>query len=210
MNAFGIENFSINDHQQTQVRPGHSPYISPRLIPQQNHGLGMGPDFMLQQAMPTHMPRPGLEIYTTQSEESFRNMSHARHASVVSDMGQADQFPAPTINIEPAPVSRQASFEPERDNLGDNLSPPTSMFTPSVGLLVLAKLTDSRGPWPQQIRPTRGQVIVKAGVSIHLPCRAAALAFAQRSFGQCFSQISFAWIGSTVSRSLSRPSLRSH
>lgn len=128
LNAFGIENFSINDQQQPQVSPGHSPYISPRLIPQQNHGLGMGADFLLQQGMQNHMPGPGPEIYTTQPEESFRSMSqmHARHTSVVSDMGQADQFPAPTINIEPAPVSRQASFEPEMSNLGDNLSPPTS------------------------------------------------------------------------------------
>lgn len=134
MNAFGIENFSINDHQQAHVSPGHSPYISPRLIPQQNLGLGMGPDFMLQPGLSGHMPGPTgprPEIYTTQSDEPFRNMPHARHASVVSDMGQADQFPAPTINIEPAPVSRQASFEPEMNNLADNLSPPTSSSTSS-------------------------------------------------------------------------------
>ena len=141
MNAFGIENFSINDQQQAQVSPGHSPYISPRLIPQQNHGLGMGPDFMLQQVsvgMQNHMPGPGPgpgpEIYTTQPDEPFRNMSHARHTSLVSDMGQADQFPAPTINIEPAPVSRQASFEPEMNNLADNLSPPTSPLTQKLDI----------------------------------------------------------------------------
>lgn len=129
LNAFGIENFSISDQQQPQVSPGHSPYISPRLIPQQNQGLGMAPDFMLQQGMQDHMPGPGSEIYTTQPDESFRNMSqmHARHTSIVSDMGQADQFPAPTINIEPAPVSRQGSFESEMNNLGDNLSPPASL-----------------------------------------------------------------------------------
>ena len=129
MNAFGIEDFSINDQQQAQVSPGHSPYMSPRLVPQHSHGLGMGSDFVLQQGMQNHMVGPGPEIYTTQPDESFGGMSqmHARHASVVSDMGQADQFPAPTINIEPAPVSRQASFEPETNKLGDNLSPPTSM-----------------------------------------------------------------------------------
>ncbi len=129
LNAFGIENFTINDQQQQpQVSPGHSPYISPRLIPQQNQGLGMGSDYMLQQGMQNPMAGPGPEIYTTQPDESFGSMSHmhARHASIVSDMGQADQFPAPTINIEPAPASRQASFEPEAHNLGDNLSPPAS------------------------------------------------------------------------------------
>lgn len=129
LNAFGIENFSINDHQQAQVSPGHSPYISPQLTPQPNQGLGMGPDLMLQQGMQNHIPGAGPEIYTTQPEESFASMSHlrARHTSVVSDMGQADQFPAPIINIEPAPVSRQASFEHESNNLGDNLSPPASL-----------------------------------------------------------------------------------
>ena len=128
LNAFGIEDFSINDQQQPQISPRHSPYVSPRLIPQPNQALGMGPEFMLQQGIQNHMPEPGPEIYTTQPDESFRTMSqmHARHASVVSDMGQADQFPAPTINIEPAPVSRQPSFEPETNNLADNLSPPTS------------------------------------------------------------------------------------
>jgi transcription factor CRZ1 len=134
INAFGIENFSINDQQQAQVSPGHSPYISPRLLPQQNQGMGMAPDFMLQQGMQTHMPGPGPEIYTSQPDESFRSMSqmHARHTSVVSDMGRADQLPAPTINIEPAPGSRQASFEPESGNLGDNLSPPTRESTRSI------------------------------------------------------------------------------
>jgi transcription factor CRZ1 len=129
LGAFGIENFSINDPHQSQVSPGHSPYISPRLTPQQSQGLGIGSDFMLQQGMQTHMAGAGPEIYATQPDGSYRNMSqmHARHTSVVSDMGQADQFPAPTINIEPAPVSRQASFEPETNNLGDNLSPPASL-----------------------------------------------------------------------------------
>ena len=148
MNAFGIENFSINDHQQAQISPGHSPYMSPRLMPQSNLGLGMGPEFMLQQGMSAHMPRPGPEIYTSQSDESFRNISHARHASVVSDMGQADQFPAPTINIEPAPVSRQASFEPEMNNPGDTLSPPTSMFVQILRYRIVTDLGDLRTSWP--------------------------------------------------------------
>jgi transcription factor CRZ1 len=130
LNAFGIEDFSINDQQQAQVSPGHSPYMSPRLMAQPNQGLGMGADFMLQQGMQHHIVGPGPEIYTTPAEDSFRSMSHMhdRHPSVVSDMGQADQFPAPTINIEPAPISRQGSYEPEANNLlCDNLSPPASM-----------------------------------------------------------------------------------
>jgi transcription factor CRZ1 len=121
LNAFGIEDFSINDQQQAQVSPGHSPYMSPRLMAQPNQGLGMGSDFILQQGMQPLMLGPGPEIYATQPEDSYRN------PSIASDMGRADQFPAPTINIEMAPVSRQVSFEPETNNLGDSLSPPASM-----------------------------------------------------------------------------------
>jgi transcription factor CRZ1 len=133
LNAFGIEDFSINDQQQAQVSPGHSPYMSPRLMAQPNQGLGMGSEFMLQQGMQPLMLGPGPEIYTTQAEDSFHSMPHMhdRNHSIPSDMGQADQFPAPTINIEPAPVSRQVSFEPETNNLGDTLSPPASMYQPS-------------------------------------------------------------------------------
>jgi hypothetical protein len=124
-NDYGLGAFSL----QPQPSPGHSPYVSPRLIP--NQGLGLGQDLMLNQSQ-SQMPGP--EIYTTQAE-SYSNMvpTHNRHGSTISDMGQADQFAPPTIQIDPAPVSRQNSFEPGTNPFGDgNLSPRTSKFLPST------------------------------------------------------------------------------
>lgn len=71
---------------------------------------------------------PGPEIYATQPEESYTDISpmHNRNDATVSDMGRADQYVTPSINIEPAPVSRQASFEVENENFPDALQPPTS------------------------------------------------------------------------------------
>ena len=125
LSSLSIENFSINDRPQSQTSPGHSPFMSP-LNHQQTQGLGMGPELMLSHGLPNTVHGPGPEIYTTQPDGSYGNVPsmHGRSTSLISDMGQADQFPAPTIKIEPAPLSRQGSFEPEAARLGDNLSPP--------------------------------------------------------------------------------------
>jgi transcription factor CRZ1 len=122
---YGMGAFSIS---QSQPSPGHSPYISPRLIPGQNQGLGIGgqDNMMLNQPQPQMAGLPGPEIYTSQPEP-YSNMvaMHHRHSSTVSDMGQADQFLPPTIQIDPAPPSRTNSFEPGTYG-EDNLSPKTS------------------------------------------------------------------------------------
>lgn len=121
-NDYGIGSFSL----QTQPSPGHSPYISPRLMP--NQGLGLGQDIMLNQPQSQMGAVPGPEIYTSHAE-AYPNMvsSHNRHNSTLSEMGQADQFAPPTIHIDPAPVSRQNSFEPGNNPFGEgNLSPRTS------------------------------------------------------------------------------------
>jgi uncharacterized Zn-finger protein len=124
-NDYGLAAFSL----QPQPSPGHSPYISPRLMP--NQGLGLGQDIMLNQ---TQSQMPGPEIYTSQAE-SYPTMvsAHNRNLSTVSDMGQADQFAPPTIQIDPAPVSRQNSFEPGNNPFGEgNLSPKTSKSFTSI------------------------------------------------------------------------------
>ncbi|KAL9109410.1 MAG: hypothetical protein Q9227_005917 [Pyrenula ochraceoflavens] len=122
-----FENFSLAD--QPRPSPGHSPYESPHIGAQSNQHLGMVPDYGLNHQIPQAMGTSGPEIYTTQPPTSSSSLPHGHHRnhSNFSDMGQADQFPAPTINIEPAPgVSRQGSFEPDREeNDIDALSPPT-------------------------------------------------------------------------------------
>lgn len=136
-NDYGLGAFSL----QPQPSPGHSPYVSPRLMP--NQGLGLGQDLLLNQSQ-SQMPGP--EIYTTQAE-SYSKMapSHNRHGSTLSDMGQANQFAPPTIQIDPAPVSRQNSFEPGNNPFGDgSLSPRTGKFS-GISLVILTDAISGRG-----------------------------------------------------------------
>lgn len=103
-NTFGMDSFSINE-----------PYRSPRLLPSmEGQQIQMGHDLLNPS-----MGLGGPEVYTTRPDSG-----HMRHASL-GDMGQADQFAPPTINIEPAPVSRQASFGPQGEQLEGALSPPS-------------------------------------------------------------------------------------
>ena len=88
------------------------------------HGLGLGADLMNQS-----LNIPGQEMFNHQVEQSYSNISpgHNRNESMASEMGQADHFPPPTINIEPAaPVSRQQSFGPLGEHPQGGLSPPPS------------------------------------------------------------------------------------
>lgn len=121
-NAFGMESFSLVDQ---------APYRSPRLMPhmdggQQNLG-GDGSGLHLGQSMGIPVP----DVYNSQAPQyqvqpPVVPSNHIRNTSVVSDIGQADQFAPPTINIEPAPVSRQQSFGPQGEAMEGALSPPSN------------------------------------------------------------------------------------
>jgi transcription factor CRZ1 len=114
--TFGIDNFTIGEQPV--------PYRSPRLMPTmegQTQGLGVSnTDMLLNQGL--SMPPPP-EVYTTHADPF---PAHMRNQSLASDIGQADQFAPPTINIEPAPVSRQGSFGPHGEQIHGALSPPAS------------------------------------------------------------------------------------
>ncbi|KAF2013720.1 hypothetical protein BU24DRAFT_434664 [Aaosphaeria arxii CBS 175.79] len=107
--------FNLNDNQQSHISPGHSPHISPRLIPQQQQSLPhFAPQsFGLEQGMGIYHPG--------QPQEPFPNINQAGPEFG----GQADTMSPPEINIDFAPPSRQASFEPPKPaNSADALSPP--------------------------------------------------------------------------------------
>lgn len=146
--TFGIDQFSLAE--PPHVSPGHSPYISPRLLPQQTQGLGMGQDGMMTQNNlgQTNSGGPGPEIYATQPEDSFSDPSHSqgRLDAPMSNMGQADQYATPSISIEPAPVSRQNSFEVDNRAFQDALSPPGSEL---LRLSHFHLLTFSRTSWSE-------------------------------------------------------------
>ncbi|RMZ78838.1 hypothetical protein DV738_g3556, partial [Chaetothyriales sp. CBS 135597] len=114
-NTFGIDNFSIAEQ--------NVPYRSPRLMPQMDqsqHGLGVGHEMLLSQGMGI---APRSELYAAPVDVYS---DHIRNQPLATEIGQADQFAPPTINIEPAPVSRQGSFGPQGEQLAGTLSPPSN------------------------------------------------------------------------------------
>ena len=130
--GLGLQHFNLNENQQPQQQqqqqqqgypsPGHSPHISPRLMPQQqalphftpdnNYGLnsGMNGQYVQQQN--------GLEMFPGTAQEPFPSLNQQN-----SDLGLADQMSPPEINIDYAPPSRPMdSMRPSND--GEALSPP--------------------------------------------------------------------------------------
>ncbi|KAJ4294405.1 DNA-binding transcription factor [Kalmusia sp. IMI 367209] len=111
--------FNLND-AQSHISPGHSPHISPRLLPQQQQAL---PQFQpgtfgLDPNLQNQFAQQGMGAY--QGQEPFPTINQAG-----PEFGQADTMSPPEINIDFAPPSRQASFEPPKPELQtDALSPP--------------------------------------------------------------------------------------
>lgn len=109
--------FNLND-AQAHISPGHSPHISPRLMPQQQTlpqfqpgTFGLDPNLQNQYAH-----QGGMGAY--QEHEPFPTINQAGPEFV----GQADVMSPPEINIDFAPPS--ASYEPPKPDQNDALSPP--------------------------------------------------------------------------------------
>jgi hypothetical protein len=115
--------FTLNDGS-SHISPGHSPHMSPRLIPQQQQQQALPPfqpgSFGLEQGMSNHYGQQGMGVYPNQGAEPFPSLNQP-----VPEFGQADAMSPPEINIDFAPPSRQASFEPPKpEHQADALSPP--------------------------------------------------------------------------------------
>ncbi|RHZ55206.1 putative C2H2 transcription factor Crz1 [Aspergillus thermomutatus] len=125
-NALGIENFTLSEQQQQHqgFSPAHSPYISPRLMPQQGQEMIPNMSYLSGPAPNTQYPTPPNDMYAS-GPEAMMNVPQGTHASV--DIGQASQMAPPSINVEFAPPSRIPSFGPSKPaNDLDSLSPPPS------------------------------------------------------------------------------------
>lgn len=124
--------FNLNDNQ-SHISPGHSPHISPRLMPQQQQAL---PQFQpgtfgLDPSLNNQFGQQPMGAYQPQPQEPFPAINQANGP----EFGQADTMSPPEINIDFAPPSRQASFEPPKpEHQADALSPPDrcKMFAPSI------------------------------------------------------------------------------
>lgn len=112
--------FNLND-AQSHISPGHSPHISPRLMPQQQALPQFQPGtFGLDPNLQNQYAQQGMGTY--QGQEPFPTINQS---GPVPEFGQADTMSPPEINIDFAPPSRQASFEPPKPDLQtDALSPP--------------------------------------------------------------------------------------
>ena len=114
--------FNLND-AQSHISPGHSPHISPRLMPQQQSLPQFQPgSFGLDPSLNNQFPQAGMGGTYQQGHEPFPTINQAGPGL---EFGQADTMSPPEINIDFAPPSRQASFEPPKPDLRtDALSPP--------------------------------------------------------------------------------------
>jgi hypothetical protein len=115
--------FTLNDGS-SHISPGHSPHLSPRLNPQQQQQQAL-PQFQpgtfgLEQGMNGQYPQQGMGVYPNQGAEPFPSLNQG-----IPEFGHADAMSPPEINIDFAPPSRQASFEPPKpEHQADALSPP--------------------------------------------------------------------------------------
>lgn len=114
-NALGIEQFTLSEQHQQGYSPAHSPYISPRLMPQQS--TDMVPSIQYTSSSNQFPPAP-TDLYGMPGDDMLG--SHP-----AGDIGQASQMAPPSINVEFAPPSRTPSFGPPKP-MGDldSLSPP--------------------------------------------------------------------------------------
>lgn len=113
--------FSLNENN-AHISPGHSPHISPRLMPAQQSLPQFQPDsFGLgQNNMHNQFGQQPMGAYPGQGAEPFPSLNQP-----VPEFGHADAMSPPEINIDFAPPSRQASFEPPKpEHQTDALSPP--------------------------------------------------------------------------------------
>ncbi|KAL1584508.1 hypothetical protein WHR41_07046 [Cladosporium halotolerans] len=128
--SLGLGQFSLNDGQhpgQSYYSPGHSPHISPRLMPQQSelpaftaeNNYGMAPA-MSGQFM---QPHDSGDMFPSLGQEPFP--SYSNQPTSPSDLGAADQMSPPEISIDYAPPAKNNNIFPRpNSNNDDTLSPP--------------------------------------------------------------------------------------
>ncbi|KAJ5347794.1 Zinc finger C2H2 [Penicillium brevicompactum] len=116
-NGLGMESFTLSEQQQQQgISPLQTPYISPRLMPQQ------GGEMIPNASYLSPFPAAPTDMYGM-PQEDMMNMGQLNN--VPGDIGQASQMAPPSINVEFAPPLRNQNFDPSKSTADfDSLSPP--------------------------------------------------------------------------------------
>jgi hypothetical protein len=130
--GLGLRHFSLNDPQnaaQNFYSPGHSPAISPRLMPQQNelpaftadNNFGMVPAMSGQFGQPNDRP----EMFPSYGHDAFPAYGHNQPTSP-SDLSATDQMSPPETNIDYAPPAKDNQVNRPSRSIADGeiLSPP--------------------------------------------------------------------------------------
>jgi hypothetical protein len=140
-NALGIESFTLSEQQQQQQQgysPLHSPYISPRLIPQQGGEMVPNASYL----SPTMTSQfPSADMYGMPQDDMMNALN-----SGGPDIGQASQMAPPSINVEFAPPSRVPSFPSKPAADLDSLSPPAMSGFNLLSFRIFQVLIDFKDP----------------------------------------------------------------
>ncbi|CAI7631614.1 unnamed protein product [Penicillium pancosmium] len=119
-NQLGIEQFTLSEQQQQGFSPLHSPYISPRLMPQQGGEIPNNGAYLNANNTSQFPPAP-TEMYGVPGDA----LLNQGFDNGMADIGQASSMAPPSINVEFAPPSRVPSFGPPKPTTDlDSLSPP--------------------------------------------------------------------------------------
>ena len=119
--GLGMESVNLSDQQQQRASPRHSPYVSPRIAPQQ--GMGSIPDAPFGR-LPENQNFNGAFMQEGFATEAFPTVKPEQRLGS-NDFGRADQYEVPQINVESAPISLPGALENARSPTDvDALSPP--------------------------------------------------------------------------------------
>lgn len=137
-NGLGMESFTLSEQHQQGISPLHSPYISPRLMPQQGGEMVPNNSYLSQ------FPSAPTDMYGM-PQEDMMNMGQLNN--IPGDIGQASQMAPPSINVEFAPPLRNPTFDPSKSTADfDSLSPPAMRKCWSTTPLIDTILTRSQDP----------------------------------------------------------------
>lgn len=133
--SLGMDSFTLSEQHQG-VSPLHSPYISPRLMPQQGGEMVPNASYLSQ------FPSAPTDMYGM-PQEDMMNMGQMNN--IPGDIGQASQMAPPSINVEFAPPLRNPNLDPAKSTADfDSLSPPAMrecrFAIPIIGMVLTSKL----------------------------------------------------------------------
>ncbi|OQE45876.1 hypothetical protein PENCOP_c001G03543 [Penicillium coprophilum] len=156
-NGLGMETFTLSEQHQQGISPLHSPYISPRLMPQQGGEMVPNNSYLSQ------FPSAPTDMYGMPQEEM---MNMGKLNNTPGDIGQASQMAPPSINVEFAPPLRNPNLDPSKSRADiDSLSPPA----------MRSRVRSKSDPYHPASRPRSPAATTMTSLEPHAPAAARSL-----------------------------------